>query len=111
MDQMATGVRAALDRQKQTSHGAADTGKSFRDTFAPAKNASPARTIDSVLGTKGQANNGMFKVVIGREVKMPCGCMMTKEMGANTWASFAGTDDNAVVDGDLPSWRMNCSRC
>lgn len=26
---------------------------------------------------------------------------MTKEMGVNTWAAFAGTDDNAVVDGDF----------
>jgi hypothetical protein len=32
---------------------------------------------------------------------MPCGCDMTKEMGVNTWAAFAGTDDNAVVDGDF----------
>jgi hypothetical protein len=24
-----------------------------------------------------------------------------KEMGVNTWAAFAGTDDNAVVDGDF----------
>jgi hypothetical protein len=43
----------------------------------------------------------MFKVVIGREAKMPCGCVMTKEMGVNTWAAFAGTDDNAVVAGDF----------
>ena len=43
----------------------------------------------------------MFKVVIGREAKMPCGCAMTKEMGVNTWAAFAGTDDNALVDGDF----------
>jgi hypothetical protein len=43
----------------------------------------------------------MFKVVIGREAKMPCGCAMTKEMGVNTWAAFAGTDGNAVVDGDF----------
>src|SRR3954467_15402728 len=43
----------------------------------------------------------MFKVVIGRTTKMPCGCDMTKEMGVNTWAAFAGTDDNAVVDGDF----------
>ncbi len=50
---------------------------------------------------KGQANNGMFKVVIGRTTKMPCGCEMTKEMGVNTWAAFAGADDNAVVDGDF----------
>jgi len=26
---------------------------------------------------------------------------MTKEMGLNTWAAFAGTDDNAAVDGDF----------
>ena len=26
---------------------------------------------------------------------------MTKEMGVNTWAAFAGADDNAVVDGDF----------
>ncbi len=23
------------------------------------------------------------------------------QMGVNTWGSFAGTDDNAVVDGDF----------
>jgi hypothetical protein len=26
---------------------------------------------------------------------------MGKEMGVNTWAAFAGTDDNAIVDGDF----------
>ena len=43
----------------------------------------------------------MFKFVVGRKAKMPCGCEATKEMGVNTWAAFAGTDDNAVVDGDF----------
>ena len=43
----------------------------------------------------------MFKAVFGRTVKMPCGCEVGKEMGVNTWAAFAGTDDNAVVDGDF----------
>ena len=43
----------------------------------------------------------MFKVVIGRTTKMPCGCTAGKEMGVNTWAAFAGTDDNALVDGDF----------
>jgi hypothetical protein len=32
---------------------------------------------------------------------MPCGCEATKEMGVNTWAAFAGTDADAVVDGDF----------
>src|SRR5260221_4553872 len=43
----------------------------------------------------------MFKAVFGRTVKMPCGCEVGKEMGVNTWAAFAGSDDNAVVDGDF----------
>jgi len=42
----------------------------------------------------------MFKVTIGREAQMACGCTVGKDMGVNTWAGFAGTDDNAIVDGD-----------
>lgn len=101
VQQMASGVKAALAKQKEIRAVLAQPAKAFGSAFAPSRNAITGATIDSALGTKGQANNGMFKVVIGREVKMPCGCMMTKEMGVNTWASFAGTDDNAVVDGDF----------
>ena len=43
----------------------------------------------------------MFKAVIGRTAKMECGCEVGKEMGVNTWAAFAGSDENAVVDGDF----------
>src|SRR5688572_2128534 len=32
---------------------------------------------------------------------MSCGCEVGKEMGVNTWAAFAGSDANAVVDGDF----------
>ena len=98
---MAKGVKAALAKQKESRAAQPQPAKVFGTAFAPTKNAITGATVDAALGTKGQANNGMFKVVIGREVKMPCGCAMTKEMGVNTWASFAGTDDNAVVDGDF----------
>ncbi len=43
----------------------------------------------------------MFKAVFGRKVKMPCGCEVGKEMGVNTWAAFAGADNDALVDGDF----------
>ena len=42
----------------------------------------------------------MFKVVIGRSAAMH-GVPIGNEMGVNTWAAFAGTDDEAVVDGDF----------
>jgi hypothetical protein len=54
-----------------------------------------------VLGGKPAEKDGMVKFVIGRKAEMPCGCEVGKEMGVNTWAAFAGADDNAVVDGDF----------
>jgi hypothetical protein len=43
----------------------------------------------------------MFKAVIGRTAKMHGGEEVGKEMGVNTWAAFAGSNDNAFVDGDF----------
>jgi hypothetical protein len=42
----------------------------------------------------------MVKFTIGRPAKMH-GVTIEKDMGVNTWAAFAGTDDNAIVDGDF----------
>lgn len=101
VEQLANGIKAALAKQKEIRSAQPQPARVFEKAFAPEQNKITGARIDEILGTKGQANNGMFKVVIGREVKMPCGCPMTKEMGVNTWAVFAGTDDNAAVDGDF----------
>jgi hypothetical protein len=42
----------------------------------------------------------MVKFTIGRPAKMH-GTPIAGEMGVNTWAAFAGSDDNAIVDGDF----------
>jgi protein-tyrosine-phosphatase len=42
----------------------------------------------------------MYKATIGREAAMH-GAKVGKQMGVNTWAAFAGTDSNALVDGDF----------
>jgi hypothetical protein len=42
----------------------------------------------------------MVKFTIGGPAKMH-GVTIEKDMGVNTWAAFAGTDDNAIVDGDF----------
>jgi hypothetical protein len=101
VQQLASGVKAAFAKQKEIRAAQPQPAKMFGAGFNSGKNAISGATIEGALGIKGQANNGMFKVVIGRTTKMPCGCDMTKEMGVNTWAAFAGTDDNAVVDGDF----------
>jgi len=100
-EKLAAAVRKMWDKVKEIRAATPQPGKTFGVAALPATNAIAGKAIEAALGVKGQANNGMFKVVIGRTTKMPCGCEMTKEMGVNTWAAFAGTDDNALVDGDF----------
>jgi len=100
LETLAMGVKAALDASKGVRAKGSQPAKSFAGEI-PAKSSIAASAIQEVLGTKGESNNGMFKVVIGRKAKMPCGCEATKEMGVNTWAAFAGSDESAVVDGDF----------
>jgi hypothetical protein len=68
-------------------------------TIAATSSISP-EPLEAILGTKGQSKDGMFKIAIGRTATMH-GTPVGKEMGVNTWAAFAGSDDEAVVDGDF----------
>jgi hypothetical protein len=58
-----------------------------------------AAPLEAILG-KGQSKDGMFKFVAGMATSMH-GVTVGNEMGVNTWAAFAGSDDEAVVDGDF----------
>ena len=100
-EKLAAAVRKMWDKVKEIRAANPKPASNFGSVSLPATNSITGKTIEAILGFKGQANNGMFKVVIGRTTKMPCGCTMTKDMGVNTWAAFAGSDDNALVDGDF----------
>ena len=99
-DQLAKGVRAALDTVRKVRAANPQPAKTFGRSI-PAQSSITVEALQDILGAKGEIKDGMFKAVFGRTVKMPCGCTAGKEMGVNTWAAFAGTDDNAVVDGDF----------
>lgn len=98
--QIALGVRSALDKVKEIRAAAPQPANSFGGGL-PANGAITSAPLIAVLGGKPQEKDGMVKFVIGRKAKLPCGCEIGKEMGVNTWAAFAGTDENAVVDGDF----------
>jgi hypothetical protein len=97
---LAAGVKKIQDAVKGVRSASSKVAKGFGQKPLAAASSVSARPIEDILG-KGQAKDGMFKAVIGRTTKMPCGCKVGKEMGVNTWAAFYGTDDHALVDGDF----------
>lgn len=101
VDALAKGVRRAFDKVKEIRSKDPGPAAGFGGPKLPGASTITGKTIEDVLGVKGQAKDGMFKVVIGRTAKAACGCDVTKEMGLNTWAAFAGSDGDAVVDGDF----------
>lgn len=94
---LAAGIGKVFGKLKETSGGKGETLRSDVDptktTLAPAK-------IEAVLRYKGELKDGIYKIVVGRSTKMG-GHVMGKAMGVNTWAAFAGSDDQAIVDGDF----------
>jgi len=96
---LAAGVKKVYDKIAEIRAANASPLKSF-----PGKIDSPsaitAQPLEAALGLKGQSNAGMFKIVIGRGASMH-GVSVGKEMGINTWAAFAGSDNAAFVDGDF----------
>ncbi len=99
-EQLAKSVRAALDKVKEIRAASPHPAKSIGGGI-PEKSSITTAPLVAVLGGKPAEKDGMVKFVIGRKATMPCGCEVGKEMGVNTWAAFAGTDENAVVDGDF----------
>ena len=101
VEELAPAIRKALDKVKEIRTKASYPAHDFGGMPMFEKNAVSPKPIEDILGVKGEAKNGMFKVVLGRKTKMPCGCEVGKTMGINTWAAFAGSDDKAIVDGDV----------
>jgi hypothetical protein len=101
VNKLAEGVRAIFDKVKEIRTANPQPTKSFGSGQLPDKNSIDGEAINQVFGQKGDAKDGMYKVTIGRETRMVCGCTVGNTMGINTWAAFAGTPDDALVVGDF----------
>lgn len=99
-DALAAGVKLALAKQREIRAANPAPRHGFGGAMPVASSISVA-PLETIFGAKAQAKDGMVKFVVGREATMDCGCRVGADMGVNTWAAFAGTDDNAVSDGDF----------
>lgn len=96
---LASGVKAVYDRVAQVRAAQSVPASSFPGDISTPSSIT-AGPIEQALGTKAQTKDGMVKVVVGRTARMH-GTVVGNEMGVNTWAAFAGSDEQAVVDGDF----------
>ncbi len=94
---LAAAVGKVFSRIKETSGGKGDEPHAEID---PTRTSLDPTKIDAILHQKGDLKDGVYKVVIGRTTRMHS-AIMGGTMGVNTWAAFAGSDEQAVVDGDF----------
>ena len=99
-EKLASAVKKVYDAAKQIRATSPKMKDSFGAQPLPEKNSITAAPLNEIFGTQGESKDGMVKFTIGRPAKMH-GVTIDKDMGVNTWAAFAGSDDNAIVDGDF----------
>jgi len=96
-EKLASAVGKAFVKIKETSCGV-EVPKLEIDS---AKNTLDAKKLDQIFAAGGETSpNGVHKITIAKPTKMH-GQEMGAAMGVNTWAAFAGSDQQAIVDGDF----------
>lgn len=99
-EKLATAVKKVIDAQRAVRATSSEPARAFSGGAVPTENKISPGLLDPILGTRGEMNNGMYKATIGRPATHH-GAKIGKQMGVNTWAAFAGTDEMASVDGDF----------
>ena len=100
VDKLAGAVRKVYDAAKGVRATNSQPKDSFGASPLPQKNSINAGLLNQIFEAQSESKDGMLKFTFGRPAKMH-GVNIDKDMGVNTWAAFAGSDDNAIVDGDF----------
>jgi hypothetical protein len=103
---LARAMRKVLDSMNTTSNGQGD----FPLGEIDATNTTFDRhNIEAILGAKGVLQDGVYRVVIDRAAK-DSQLDFASMPRTNTKATFAGSDEAAVIDGDLAMQQPNLQR-
>jgi Domain of Unknown Function (DUF1259) len=94
---LAEAVGKILAKIKETSGG---KGIVPRAEISPDQTSLDPKIIEDILSVKGQLSSGVYKLTVGRTTTMD-GHEVGNTMGVNTWAAFAGSNEQAMVDGDF----------
>lgn len=95
-ENLAKGLNKIFAEIKTTSNGRGDL---------PFANVDPEDTtlnpqkLDTMLGLKGSLKNGVYKVALRQSPSIENDKM--NELGASTWATFIGSNSEAVVNGNF----------
>jgi Domain of Unknown Function (DUF1259) len=103
LEKLASAVKKVYDTTKAIRDPDPKPAESFSvvgQQSLPEKSSITAAPLNEIFGMQGESKDGMVKFTIGRPATMH-GVKIDNTMGVNTWAAFAGSDDNAIVDGDF----------
>jgi hypothetical protein len=100
VDKVAGAIRKVYDAAKEVRAANPNPKDLFGAAPLPDKSSITAAPLNEIFGAQGESKDGMVKFTFGRPAEMH-GVMLGNTMGVNTWAAFAGSDENAVVDGDF----------
>jgi len=95
---LANEIKPALDLigRGAPTPAAAATGAVTKPTLDTA-------TIAKIVGHEGEQSGAVYKITVGRDdlsIK-EMGATINARMGLNTWAAFAGTNEDAAIAGDI----------
>ena len=93
-DRLATAVGAVFRTMQEKPAPPA------RADVDPAKTTLDPKAVESILNLKGDFKDGVLRFAVGKPSHM-AGETIGNAMGVNTWAAFAGSDSQAVLDGDF----------
>lgn len=97
--ELAKKVKPALDLIGNDAAGASQSEKSVDFATGSLDTAALSR----IIGHAGEQNGQVYKITVGRDdLKVnEMGARINSRMGLNTWAAFYGSDERAVIAGDV----------
>jgi len=100
VDKLAMALRKVYDKIKEIRAANPTPRNTFAQKSLGEKSSISPAPLNEIFGLPGEAKDGMVKFSIGHKAKMH-EFEIGNDIGVNTWAAFAGSDDNAMVDGDF----------